>query len=95
MRGRANFYFDPPSVHPGQWMRRMDIHVKEQRRADAADDDEVLTFKEWAKLNKFSERTGRRILKAPGGPTVTLLSKRRFGITRRNNRVWQKSRERV
>jgi hypothetical protein len=59
-----------------------------------ADPDEILTFKEWVQLNKLSERTGRRVLKAPGGPTVTLLSKRRFGISRRANLAWQKSRER-
>jgi hypothetical protein len=58
------------------------------------DDDRVLTFKEWCALNGFSERTGRRILDAPGGPTITNLSARRIGISVRNNRKWQASRER-
>ena len=57
------------------------------------DPDEVLTFQEWIELNKLSDRTGRRILKAPGGPTITYLSKRRIGITRRANREWQTSRQ--
>lgn len=56
------------------------------------DDDEVLTFPQWIALNKISDRTGRRIIKAPGGPKITYLSKRRIGITRRHNRQWQASR---
>ena len=59
------------------------------------DPDEIFTFKQWVKINKLSERTGRRILSAPGGPTVTLLSARRFGISRRANRAWQESRKRA
>jgi hypothetical protein len=58
----------------------------------AADDDAVLTFREWCALNGFSARTGRRILTAPGAPVVTRLSPRRIGITRANNRRWQASR---
>ena len=58
------------------------------------DDDAVLTFREWCALNGFSLRTGRRILDAPGGPIVTMLSPRRIGITRGNNRLWQASRAR-
>jgi hypothetical protein len=60
-----------------------------------AGDDEVLTFAQWAALNKVSPRTGRRILKSPGGPIVTHLSARRIGITRGNNRRWQESRKRT
>ena len=56
-------------------------------------DNQVLTFKQWTALNGISARTGRRILKAPGGPVVTRLSARRFGITVANNRRWQQSRE--
>jgi hypothetical protein len=55
--------------------------------------DQVLTFLEWCKLNRVSERTGRRILDAPDGPKVTTLSRRRVGITVRDNRAWQESRE--
>jgi hypothetical protein len=58
------------------------------------DPDEVLTFKHWCCINKISERSGRRILDAPDGPVVTQMSARRIGITRRNNRAWQQSRER-
>ena len=59
------------------------------------DPDEIFTFKQWAAINKISERNGRRIISAPGGPTVTMLSARRFGISRRHNRAWQESRKRV
>jgi hypothetical protein len=64
------------------------------RQRLAEDDDAVLTFKEWCFINSLSERQGRRILGEPGGPTVTWLSARRQGISRRNNRIWQASRER-
>ena len=57
-------------------------------------DDQVLTFFEWCQLNRFSERTGRRILKGPDSPKVTMLSPRRLGITVGNNRAWQASRAR-
>ena len=60
-----------------------------------AGDDEVLTFREWCVLNRISPRTGRRVLKAPGAPTVTQLSPQRIGITRGNNRRWQESRARA
>jgi hypothetical protein len=60
---------------------------KRQKRARAhfsADhDQQILTFAEWCDLNSISARTGRRILKAPGGPTVTMLTSRRFGISNR------------
>jgi hypothetical protein len=54
----------------------------------ATDEDAVLTFREWCTLNGFGERTGRRILAAPGGPIVTKLTEKRIGITRRHNREW-------
>jgi hypothetical protein len=60
----------------------------------ATDDDAVLTFKEWCALNGFGERTGRRILAAPGRPTVTQLTDKRIGISRRANRAWLESRAR-
>ena len=63
---------------------------KRQKRARAhfsADhDQQILTFAEWCDLNSISARTGRRILKAPGGPTVTMLTSRRFGISISANR---------
>jgi hypothetical protein len=58
-------------------------------------DNQVLTFKQWIALNNISARTGRRIISAPGGPIVTRLSARRFGITVAHNRVWQASRQRA
>jgi hypothetical protein len=57
-------------------------------------DNQVLTFLEWCRLNRISERNGRRILDGPDGPVVTMLSARRIGITVGNNRAWQQSRER-
>jgi hypothetical protein len=60
----------------------------------ALHDDQVLTFLEWCRLNRISERNGRRIIAAPGGPATTMLSARRIGITIRANREWQASRQR-
>jgi hypothetical protein len=60
----------------------------------AADPDRVMLFPEWCGVNGFSASTGQRILKSGQGPTLTWLSPRRFGITARNNTLWQKSRER-
>lgn len=51
--------------------------------------DQVLTFPEWCRLNRISERTGRRILAGGTGPKVTRLSERRIGITIGANRRWQ------
>jgi hypothetical protein len=65
-----------------------------RERLLATDDDAVLTFKEWCALNGFGERTGRRILAAAGGPTVTQLTDKRIGISRRANRAWLESRAR-
>lgn len=59
-----------------------------------ADDDEVLTFKQWCSLNTISPKTGRRILAGATPPTVTQLTSRKIGITRGNNRRWQASRAR-
>ena len=55
-------------------------------------DTQVLTFREWCRLNAISGRTGRRILAASGGPSVVRLSPRRIGITVAANREWQASR---
>ena len=56
-------------------------------------DDQVLNFYEWCRINRISERTGRRIMAGGEGPTVTWLSSRRMGVTIRANRDWQKSKE--
>jgi len=58
------------------------------------DNDRVLTFAEWCKVNRIGQRTGRRIIKSADGPIVTQLSARRIGITVGNNRLWQASRAR-
>jgi hypothetical protein len=59
------------------------------------DDDAILTFAEWCVLNRISQRQGRRILKAPGGPVIIQLSTKRIGISRRANRAWQAARARA
>jgi hypothetical protein len=58
-------------------------------------DDQVMTFYEWCRLGRFSERTGRRILQSDSGPAVVQLSARRIGITVGANRLWQASKERA
>ena len=77
-------------------------HERPKRRQLALDaplnalhDDQVLTFVEWCRLNRISERNGRRILAGRNGPRVTRLSPRRIGVTVGNNRAWQKTRERA
>jgi hypothetical protein len=57
-------------------------------------DSQILLFDEWCRLNRISERQGRRILDNPGGPVVTQLTRRRIGITVAANRRWQQSRAR-
>jgi hypothetical protein len=57
-------------------------------------DGQVLTFHEWCRLGRFSERTGRRILNGGSGPVVTQLSAKRIGITVAADRAWKASRER-
>lgn len=59
------------------------------------DDDEVLTFPQWCKLNTLGVRTGRKIKASGKGPTFTQLSERRVGVTKRNNRIWQAQRGRT
>lgn len=59
-----------------------------------ANDAQVLTFFEWCKLNRLSERTGRRVLRSGTGPKVVQLSAKRIGITIGANKRWQASRER-
>jgi hypothetical protein len=59
------------------------------------DDNFVMTFAQWCAAASIGQRTGRRILSAPGGPVVTQLGPRRIGITRRNHRLWLASRARA
>ena len=58
------------------------------------DDNLVMTFRQWCDAASIGQRTGRRILSAPGGPVVTQLGPRRIGVTRRNHRLWLASRAR-
>ena len=50
--------------------------------------------REWCALNNISPKTGRRILKAPGAPVVTMLTSRRIGITIKSDRDWKATRTR-
>jgi hypothetical protein len=56
--------------------------------------NQVLTFFEWCQLNRFSVRTGRRIITGGAGPVVTQLSPHRIGVTIANNEAWQASKAR-
>jgi len=67
---------------------------RQQLLQHSLDDDKVLTFAEWCKLNRIGQRTGRRIIRSGNGPVVTQLSERRIGITVGNNRRWQTARAR-
>jgi hypothetical protein len=58
-------------------------------------DAQVLTVFEWARLNRISMRTARRVLQSGEGPPTVRLSERRIGITVGTNRLWQQSRERL
>ena len=87
------------SRHAQRRNRKQQKRKQKRRSALAAplalsNDHQVLTFREWCALNRISERTGRRILASGNGPTVTMLSARRVGITVGNNRRWQESRAR-
>ena len=57
-------------------------------------DDQVLTIEEWAKLNRFSVRTGKNLIARGDGPRVIQLSARRIGIRVIDNRRWQEARAR-
>jgi hypothetical protein len=57
------------------------------------EDDRVMSFDDWCKLNGFSRSTGQRILAAGNGPTFIKLSERRKGVTVAENRRWQVSRQ--
>jgi len=80
-------------LHPRRTTRSPDARVP--KPLSLLLDAQVLTFAEWCKLNRVSRRTGRRILAAPGGPTVVRLSVRKIGITVGANKRWQQSRERT
>jgi hypothetical protein len=56
------------------------------------EDDRVMTFDEWCRLNNFSRSTGQRIIAAGNGPSFIKLSERRKGVTVAENRRWQHAR---
>ena len=60
----------------------------------ALHDDQVLTFLEWCRLNRISERNGRRIIASGHGPAVVQLSPRRLGVTVGANHRWQAAKTR-
>jgi hypothetical protein len=80
------------SISEAERRRTQRQHALEQHHS--IENDKVLTFREWCALNAIGERTGRRIIKSPGGPIVTQLSERRIGIRISDNRAWQASRAR-
>ena len=87
---------NPTETKPQREQRLKKARAKQRqlRQRLVEDDDAVLSFREWCALNGHSERQGRRILTSGNGPTVTQISDRRIGITRRNNRIWQAQRAR-
>jgi predicted site-specific integrase-resolvase len=74
----------------------MTLREQERRseRDRALDDHRVMTIKQWFEVNGFSEKTGRRLLKAGKGPVITQISDRRIGVTVASNAKWQASRAR-
>jgi hypothetical protein len=72
-------------------------HGAARRRAldPALDDERLLSFTDWCRLNSLSEDTGRRLLRSGQGPRVIRLSKRRLGISIADNRAWRAARERT
>jgi hypothetical protein len=56
------------------------------------DDDRVMSFDDWCKLNGFSRSTGQRLIASGKGPQFIQLSEKRKGVTVGENRRWQKSR---
>ena len=72
-----------PSNSAQQRLKKGRAKKRQLRQRLVEDDDAVLTFKEWCALNGHSERQGRRILTSGNGPTVTQLSDRRIGISRK------------
>jgi hypothetical protein len=55
---------------------------------EKTDLDRVNSFADWCERCGFSEATGRRIIAAGDGPTVTWLSTRRMGIRERHHLEW-------
>ena len=56
------------------------------------EDDRVMSFDDWCKLNGFSRSTGQRLIASGNGPRFIQLSEKRKGVTVGENRRWQESR---
>jgi predicted DNA-binding transcriptional regulator AlpA len=56
------------------------------------DEDRVMSFEDWCKLNGFSRSTGQRLIASGNGPRFIQLSEKRKGVTVGENRRWQQSR---
>jgi hypothetical protein len=67
---------------------------RRQSRVFIAPHERVLTFAEWARLNRISKKTARNLIAAGNGPEVIRVSQRRLGITMAANSAWQASRVR-
>jgi hypothetical protein len=50
--------------------------------------DRVTSFVEWCDRVNISPATGRRLIAAGKGPTITWLSERRMGIRERHHLEW-------
>jgi hypothetical protein len=62
-----------------------------ERYTDYDNPNQVLAFKQWCRVNKFSDSTGKRVL-ASGACKYVMLSERRIGITVGANREYQQNR---
>jgi predicted DNA-binding transcriptional regulator AlpA len=76
---------------PRQTASRIFLRIHEAEKY-SMEDDRVLSFDDWCKLNGFSRSTGQRIIAAGNGPQFIKLSERRKGVTVAENRRWQASR---
>jgi predicted DNA-binding transcriptional regulator AlpA len=56
------------------------------------EDDRVMSFDDWCKLNGFSRSTGQRLIASGKAPQFIQLSEKRKGVTVGENRRWQQSR---
>jgi hypothetical protein len=96
--GHPNLRMDPTMSLREHERRQRQRRQSRARPSDdlppLPDDDEVLTFLDWCRLNTIGARTGRKIRASGKGPTFTQLSDRRIGVTKRNNRIWQAQRAR-
>jgi hypothetical protein len=64
------------------------------REALTADDQKVLTRRQWAALNSLSIETAKKLFASGEGPRTIQLSTRRIGIRMIDNRIWQEARMR-